>query len=295
VRETGKPFADARGGVEAGIGSLLQYAEVGPLHRGKSLQGAFHAIDYTVSQPRGVVLALTPWNDPVAIACGLLGAALVTGNTVVHKPSERTPHIGQLLGELIAAHLPPDVLVTVPGDGETGRALAGRQGVDVIAHVGSTSAGRSIRAAAAATGAHVVLENGGNDALVVDAGVDPVWAAEQAALGAYANCGQICTSVERIYVDGSVADEFTRHLVEAADRLNRSGGLGPMVDRRLRDEVHSQVLGALDGGAWCLLSGDGADGRARRHARHDGGDVRPGGPGPGRPRLRGWSATSGSI
>ncbi|MBA3620194.1 MAG: aldehyde dehydrogenase family protein, partial [Acidothermales bacterium] len=83
--EMGKPLADARGGVEAGIGSLEQYAELGPLHRGRSLQGGWDATDLMVHEPRGVVAVITPWNDPVAVPCGLLGAALVTGNTVVFK------------------------------------------------------------------------------------------------------------------------------------------------------------------------------------------------------------------
>ena len=88
-RETGKVRADALGGVEAAVGTLEQYAQLGPLHRGRSLHGAWESNDLMMPEPRGVVAVLTPWNDPVAVAAGLLGAALVTGNTLVHKPSER--------------------------------------------------------------------------------------------------------------------------------------------------------------------------------------------------------------
>lgn len=91
TRETGKVPGDALGGVDAGVGTLVQYAELGPVHRGEALRGQFGAADWAVPHPRGVVLALTPWNDPVAVACGILGAAIVTGNTVVHKGSERSP------------------------------------------------------------------------------------------------------------------------------------------------------------------------------------------------------------
>jgi len=79
TREGGKPLADSRGGVEAGIGAIEQYAELGPLHRGGSLQGNWDATDVMVHEPRGVVALLVPWNDPVAIACGQIAAALVTG------------------------------------------------------------------------------------------------------------------------------------------------------------------------------------------------------------------------
>src|SRR4051794_39067008 len=88
TRENGKPLADSRGGVEAGIGAIEQYAELGPLHRGRSLQGGWDATDVMVHEPRGVVALLVPWNDPVAIACGQIAAALVAGNAVVFKPSE---------------------------------------------------------------------------------------------------------------------------------------------------------------------------------------------------------------
>ena len=94
TRETGRPTEEALQSVQAGVRTLLQYAELGPLHRGHSLRGTVDAADYTIPEPRGVVLALTPWNDPVATTAGLVGAALVTGNTVIHKPSERCPASG---------------------------------------------------------------------------------------------------------------------------------------------------------------------------------------------------------
>ncbi len=255
TRETGKPAGDARGGVDAAVGTLRQYAELGPLHRTHSLRGADAAIDYTRPEPRGVVAAVTPWNDPVAVAAGLVGAALVTGNTVLHKPSERCPHVGELLGEIWSAPLPEGVLTTVTGDGATGAALVASAGVDVVAHVGSTATGRAIARAALRTGAHLVLENGGNDALLVDGDVDPAWAAAQAALGAYANSGQICTSVERIYVHADVADAFVEALVAEAEQRN-TDGMAPLVDTRMRAEVHRQVAAAQAAGARVLVGGE---------------------------------------
>lgn len=261
TREMGKPLADARGGVEAGVATLRQYAELGPLHRGRSLQGGWDATDLMVPGPRGVVAVITPWNDPVAVPCGLIGAALVTGNTVVLKPSERTPHTGLELARLVREVLPPGVLEVLTGGGEVGAMLAASPDVDVVAHVGSTAAGRAIAEVAARTGAKVVLENGGNDPMLVDDGVDVEWAAEQAATGAFANAGQICTSVERIYVVEAVAQPFLDALVRRAERLVTGSGkdpateLGPLVDARMRDAVHADVTDAVAAGATLLAGG----------------------------------------
>jgi acyl-CoA reductase-like NAD-dependent aldehyde dehydrogenase len=251
-RETGKPFADARGGVDAAVATLEQYAELGPLHRGRALQGGWDAADLMVPGPRGVAVVLTPWNDPVAVAAGLIGAAVATGNTVVHKPSERCPHTGRRFAELVAAHLPGGVLEVVDGDGAVGAELAATP-VDVIAHVGSSATGLRIAQAAAQTGAHVLLENGGNDALLVDARVDPGWAAEQAALGAFANAGQICVSVERVFVHAALAEPFLTALVAQAGQW--SDRIGPLVDGRQREQVHAHVTDALRRGAELLAGG----------------------------------------
>lgn len=264
--EMGKPIGDARRGVTAGVATLRQYAELGPLHRGRSLQGDWDATDFMVREPRGVVAVITPWNDPVAIACGLIGAALVTGNCAVHKPSERTPHTGALLAELMAAELPPGVLTVVPGDRRAGEPLAAHTGVDVVAHVGSTVTGRWIAAAAARTGAVTLLENGGKDPLIVDSGVDVTWAAAQAAAGCFANAGQICTSVERVYLHREVADSFLTALVEQAEKLRMGPGLdeettlGPLVDRAQREVVDRQVRAAVAAGARVLTGGRVPDG-----------------------------------
>src|SRR5215218_7917970 len=120
TREGGKPLADSLGGVDAGIGAIEQYAELGPLHRGRALQGGWDAADLMVNEPRGVVALLVPWNDPIAIACGQIAAALVTGNTVVFKPSEKTPLSGARLVELLDVG---DILQLLQGDARAGRPL----------------------------------------------------------------------------------------------------------------------------------------------------------------------------
>ncbi|MFU8851463.1 aldehyde dehydrogenase family protein [Micromonospora sp. SL1-18] len=263
--EMGKPLDDARAGVAAGVGTLRQYAELGPVRGGRTLHGGHSALDFMAPEPRGVVAAITPWNDPVAVSCGLLGAALVTGNVVLYKPSERTPATGWLLARALDSALPAGVLSLLTGGGRVGAALA-EQEVDVVANVGSTATGRSIAAAGARTGAKVLLENGGSDPLVIDADVDPVWAAEQAALGCFANAGQICVAVERIYVHRDVAEDFVDALVDRAEALRLGPGrdpgtqLGPLVDRRHRDHVHGQVTVAAAEGARIRAGGEIPDG-----------------------------------
>ncbi|MER7006446.1 aldehyde dehydrogenase family protein [Dactylosporangium sp. NPDC000555] len=248
--EMGKPVTEAAASIAAGVATLRQYAELGQLHGGRTLAGDPTALDFMLRQPRGVVAAITPWNDPVAVACGLLGAALVTGNAVLYKPSERTPATGWLLTRTLAPHLPPSVLSMLSGAGPTGAALA-ESAVDVVAHVGSTATGRWIAAAAARTGAKTLLENGGSDPLIVDRDVDPAWAATHAALGAFANAGQVCVSVERIYVHEAVADGFLAALAKEAAGY----GIGPLVDVRHRAAVHAHVADALTAGAVAVAGG----------------------------------------
>ncbi|HEX5541310.1 MAG TPA: aldehyde dehydrogenase family protein [Micromonospora sp.] len=257
--EMGKPIGGAREAVAAGVAALRQYAELGPVHRGRLLAGDADAIDLMAYQPRGVVAVITPWNDPVGVSCGLLGAALVTGNTVIYKPSERTPATGWLLAQRLAEQLPEGVLSLLTGAGGVGAMLAA-QDVDVVAHVGSTDTGRAIAALCATTGAKALLENGGSDPLIVDAGIDPEWAAEQAALGAFANSGQLCTSVERIYAHRSVPAAFLDQLVRRCEELRMEGAKdtswGPLVDRRHREHVHAQVSAAVSAGARVLCGGE---------------------------------------
>lgn len=259
-RETGRRHADALGGIDAAAETLRQIAELAPTHRGKSLRGSVDALDLTRAEPYGVAAILTPWNDPVAVTAGLVGAALATGNTVVSKPSERCPHLGQRLGELLGACFPAGVMQTVIGDGGLGEALIAAPDVRLVAHVGSTAAGERIARAVALTGAHLLRENGGNDALIVDADVDPGWAAAEAARGAFTNTGQLCTAVERIFVHRDLGAEFLAALVEEAARLNRTNALAPLVDDRMREAVHALVADSRDRGANVLVGGEPGEG-----------------------------------
>jgi acyl-CoA reductase-like NAD-dependent aldehyde dehydrogenase len=266
TRENGKPLDDSRGGVEAGIGAIEQYAELGPLHRGRALQGAWDSTDWMARVSRGVAALCLPWNDPVALAGAQIAANLVVGNTVICKPSEKTPLATAELIRLLNQELPEGVLQLGVGDGELGAALAAHEGVDVVVHVGSIRTGRSVAAACAARGAKAVLELGGKDPMIVDAGVDPSWAAEQAAVGCFANAGQICTSIERVYVHRDLADAFVDELVAKAKSLRLGPGtepeteMGPMIDAGQREIVDRHVREAVDAGAELQCGGSAVEG-----------------------------------
>ena len=269
TRENGRPLAESLGGVMAGAGTLDEYAHLGPMYAGRAPASAWDATDLSLREPRGVAAALVPWNDPIAIACGPIGACLVTGGALVLKPSEKTPLSTLLAAEILGPHLPDDVLVVVTGGPRTGRALVEHPGVDLVLHTGSVATGREVAQACGRRLVKAVLELGGKDPLIVDEGVDPEWAARQAASGAFANAGQVCTSVERVYVHQRVAEPFARALALRAGELVPGHGLapdttlGPLIDTGQLEVVQAHVGAALAGGAEALaggraMTGDGA-------------------------------------
>ena len=258
---TGRLLGEARGSAEVAADLLEEAAVTGLLDAGRTLAGDPAAVDAVRREPRGVVAVLTPWNDPYPAAAGLLAAALVMGNTVVHKPSERSAAPGWELGRRISECLPDGVLNVLTGDGAVGAAVAADRRVHVVAQVGSTATGRHIAAAVGARGGRVLLENGGKDPILVDADVNPRWAAQQIATGAFTNAGQLCTSVERVYLHRNVADAVLSELLAIAENIvvgdptDAGTGLGPMVDERQLQVVAEQVNAAVRAGAQCHTGG----------------------------------------
>ena len=243
---------DCRGAAEAAAGSVAQYAQLGPVHRGRTLLGDPGAFDAMVHVPRGVTAVIVPWNDPVPLVAQAVAANLAVGNTVVVKPSERAtlPSL-RALALLEGCGLPEGVVNAVVGDGEAGRLLVEHPGVTTVLHTGSVVTGREIAVACARRGAKAILELGGKDALIVDDDVDPVWAAAQAAIGAFANSGQVCVAVERIYAVGDAHDAFVEALAAEAAKK----GDMPLVDEAQRTAVARQVDEALAAGARAVVGG----------------------------------------
>src|SRR3990172_8551164 len=181
-----------------------------------------------VRQPHGVVAAITPWNFPLAIPCWKLMPALVTGNTVVFKPSPYSPlSAGNLVRILEEAGLPPGVCNLVFGEDEAGAALVRDPHVAMVSFTGSLEVGREIGASCAREGKRVHLEMGGKNALVVLDDADVELAVEGAVWSPFATSGQRCPAASRMIVHERVASQFTDGLLELAKTLRLGDGLDP--------------------------------------------------------------------
>jgi acyl-CoA reductase-like NAD-dependent aldehyde dehydrogenase len=208
-------------------------------------------------QPLGVVGVIGPWNYPLFTPMGSIAYALAAGNAVVFKPSEYTPAIGGWLAEAFKEVVPEQpVLQVVTGFGETGAALC-RAGVDKLAFTGSAPTGRKIMAACAETLTPVLLELGGNDAMLVDSDADIHTAARAALWGGCSNAGQTCIGIERVYVVDSVYDRFVDELTTLAVDVRAGDGaaLGPMTMPKQVDVVKAHVDDALSLGARAVVGG----------------------------------------
>ncbi|AEM84127.1 aldehyde dehydrogenase family protein [Streptomyces violaceusniger] len=262
-REMGKPVGIGRSfiaGAVAGLKAAANQALTYPFS--ETVPGPAGGRTDIVRHPLGVTAVITPWNFPVVMVLGALGPLLAAGNTVVVKPSERSPLSTVRLFELAASTgLPPGVLNLVLGDGRTGAALTEHKDVTLVHFTGSVGAGRAVGKATGHRLRRCVLELGGKDPVVIDAGVNPVATAQAVAFGAFINTGQICTSMERIYVHERIADEFVEALIATArtftigDGLDPATVLGPLVDARQRETVRRHVEDAVHKGATVRAGG----------------------------------------
>lgn len=262
-REMGKPVTIGRSfidGAVAGLRAAAAQALSYPFT--ETVTGRDGARTDIVRHPLGATAVITPWNFPVSMVLGALGPLLASGNTVVVKPSELSPVSVARIFELAdSARMPPGVLNLVLGDGRAGAALAEHEDVQLVHFTGSVGTGRDVGAATGARLHRSVLELGGKDPVLVDAGVDPVATAQAVAFGAFVNTGQICTSMERIYVHEQIAEQFVEALVAAAQTFTLGDGmepatvLGPLVNERQRDIVRQHVDDAVRKGATLRTGG----------------------------------------
>jgi acyl-CoA reductase-like NAD-dependent aldehyde dehydrogenase len=177
-----------------------------------------------VYHPLGVIGIIPAWNYPFSIPLGEAVMAIMAGNTVVIKPSELTPFVGIKIGDIFAnAGFPEGIVQIITGAGPTGAALVDAR-PDKVMFTGSVATGKKIAQAAARDLTPVVLELGGKDAMIVleDANLD--LAARAAVWGAFCNSGQSCSSVERLYVHASVANDLTSLIVALTEELEQNSG-----------------------------------------------------------------------
>lgn len=210
--------------------------------------------------PIGVCAIITPWNFPVSMPETLLSPALIAGNTVVFKPSEMVPLTGKAMYDIYNKHLPPGVINLVQGADEVGSYLI-HSNIDMIAFVGSQAVGKIIMKAAGDKLKRIVLELGGKDPMIVLNDADLEKAANFAVNGSLRNTGQVCVSVERIYVQEKAADKFTTLVENGVKKFKYGSGydenvqMGPLVSKRQRDNVLSQVKDAVKNGARLITGG----------------------------------------
>lgn len=260
TREMGKPIRESSGeargiggGLQEELHEIVEALQPETLSKGSTLS-TIHR------DPLGVCAAITPWNFPLAMPNWMVLPALAAGNTVVFKPSEETPLCGQAYADILGTALPPDVLITVHGADDQGKALV-RSPVDLVAFTGSREVGKHILQAAGGGLKRVILELGGKDPLIVLDDADLEEAAKFAAWNGFRNAGQVCVSTERIFVQEGVADDFLELLATEAqnnvvgDGLDRATTVGPMINARQREHVVKQIQEAMDQGARVVVGG----------------------------------------
>ncbi|MCK1814778.1 aldehyde dehydrogenase family protein [Streptomyces sp. XM4011] len=225
TREQGKPLAESHAEVARTAARLRYFAGLTPQTRRISDGRPVHSEIRWRSL--GPVAAIVPWNFPLQLAAAKFAPALAAGNTVVLKPSPYTPLTTRLLGSLLTAVLPEDVLTVVTGREPLGARLAAHPGIRHVTFTGSVPTGRAVAGAAAGTLARVTLELGGNDAAVLleDVAVDRI--ADRLFWAAFRNCGQVCMAVKRVYAPERLHAEVVDALAERAKSVAVGPGLDP--------------------------------------------------------------------
>ncbi|MBL9049119.1 MAG: bifunctional proline dehydrogenase/L-glutamate gamma-semialdehyde dehydrogenase PutA [Tabrizicola sp.] len=235
AREAGKTLADAVAELREAVDFLRYYAT-------------------QTAQPhpaRGTFACISPWNFPLAIFCGQIGAALAAGNAVLAKPAEQTPLIAALaVDHLHAAGVPATALQLLPGDGAIGAALTRDPRVNGVAFTGSTETAQAIRRAMAANldpTAPLIAETGGLNAMLVDSTALPEQAVRDIIASSFQSAGQRCSALRCLYVQEDVAETVTEMLFGAMEDLSLgdpwalSTDIGPVIDAEAQGAIRAYV------------------------------------------------------
>ena len=268
VRESGKPRVEA---LFADVFVALDSAEYWSKNAANTLRtqrvphhstAAKAKRGYLACDPIGVVAIISSWNYPLAIPLSQIIPAVVAGNAVVCKTSDFTPQCGALIEKLfIDAAFPKDLVTVVQGGGEVGQALIDAA-PDKVIFTGSVATGRRVAEACAKKLIPSVLELGGKDAMVVLADADLDVASSAAVWGGYTNCGQVCLSVERLFVEQGVAQKFIRLCVEKTKKLRLGPGtdpstdVGPLIRPQHIQRMSDLIRDAVSRGAKVLCGGN---------------------------------------
>jgi RHH-type proline utilization regulon transcriptional repressor/proline dehydrogenase/delta 1-pyrroline-5-carboxylate dehydrogenase len=255
VLEVGKPVKEADGEVSEAIDFCRYYAdEIERLDKGVNYDIPGETNHY-IYQPRGIAVVISPWNFPLAIACGMTVAALVSGNCTLLKPAETSSVIAAKLTEiLVDAGFPKGVFQYVPGKGsQVGAYLVNHPDTHVIAFTGSQEVGCRIYAEAATLKPgqkhmkRVIAEMGGKNAIIVDESADLDQAVVGVVQSAFGYSGQKCSAASRVIVLQPIYDTFVERLAQATKSLNigeaelPSTQVGPVIDANARDRIREYI------------------------------------------------------
>jgi len=262
--EVGKPITFARIEVERCIETITLSAETMRTMGGETINtdampSGKKTMAFFRREPVGVVVAITPFNFPLNLVAHKLGPALVAGNAVVLKPTPEAPLTAYKFAKLFveSEYAIPDALSVVYGDAEVGSALITSDIPRVISFTGSVPVGNIITKNAGIK--KVGLELGGNAATFIEQSADLAEAAAKCALGAFVNSGQVCISLQRIYVEEAIYDEFAELMAKATKKLKVGSPyddatfMGPLIDDEACVRAMSWVESAIDEGAIPLL------------------------------------------
>ena len=262
--EVGKPITYARIEVERCIETLTLSAETMRTMHGETINTDAMASGkkttaFFLREPAGVVVAITPFNFPLNLVAHKLAPALVAGNTVVLKPTPEAPLTAYKFAKLFieSEFAIKDALSVVYGDAEVGSALITSDIPRVISFTGSVPVGNIITKNAGIK--KVSLELGGNAATYIDKSADLDLAAARCALGAFVNSGQVCISLQRIYVNAEVYDAFALKMAEETKKLKVGSPyeddtfMGPLIDDAAAERAMGWVESAIEEGATALL------------------------------------------
>jgi RHH-type proline utilization regulon transcriptional repressor/proline dehydrogenase/delta 1-pyrroline-5-carboxylate dehydrogenase len=252
-REGGKTLDDALSEVREATDFCRYYAAEGKkwFGAGEAMPGPTGESNVLLLRGRGVFVAISPWNFPLAIFTGQITAALMAGNTVVAKPAEQTPLIAaEAIGLLHQAGVPLSALHLVPGDGKIGAALSAHPDIAGVVFTGSTEVARSINRTLAAKDGPIVpliAETGGINAMIVDATALPEQVADDVVTSAFRSAGQRCSALRLLFVQDDVADRMIEMIAGAARELGigdpreLATHIGPVIDTEARQRLESHI------------------------------------------------------
>ncbi|MBV9229209.1 MAG: aldehyde dehydrogenase [Chloroflexi bacterium] len=262
VANSGKPLRETESSVSRAAACFDYYADLAGRLYGETIPMADPALlDYTLREPFGVCGLIAPWNNPLLLAAWKVAPALAAGNTVILKPASLTPLTALRLGEIAReSGLPPGVLNVITG-AAAGPVLVSHPQVRKISFTGSTETGRLVVRQASETLKSVSLELGGKSPNIVFADANLERAVQGAVEGMFVNAGQSCTARSRLFVEHSIAEEFTTRLIDAVARLrvgdpaNRVTEVGPLISKEQRQRVLSYVHLGQEEGACVSVGG----------------------------------------